>query len=70
MKALIVYATRSGWTKKTAEILADELEKKKYVTDVVENKLLPYDKVTNYDLVVVGTSIMIGRWKARPTSFR
>jgi menaquinone-dependent protoporphyrinogen IX oxidase len=69
VKALIVYATRKGWTKRTAEVLADELEEKGYVTDCFENKLPSQKELLTYDLVVVGTSIMIGRWKVRPRLF-
>lgn len=69
MKALIVYATRRGWTKRTAETIADELESKGYLTTLLENRLPRPQQVGQYDLVIVGTSIVTGLWKARPKIF-
>lgn len=64
MKILIAYGTRFGATEKSANLLSEELIEKYHNETIV----LPADKATKDDvewaeLVVIGTSIVLGHWK-------
>lgn len=66
-KALVVYATRCGSTKRVAQIISDELAKKGFETD-----LSTPDKsrdVAPYDMVVVGTAIRAGKCMSEAQGF-
>lgn len=66
-KALVVYATRCGSTKRVAEIISDELAKNGYTAE-----LTTPDKsraVAPYDLVVVGTAIRAGKCMSEAQGF-
>lgn len=67
MKALIIYGTRYGMTKLTADTISEELNAN-YEFEIItsENKLKrDYKKeVENFDLVIVGSSIVSGFWKS------
>lgn len=66
-KALVVYATRCGSTKRVAEIISDELAKKGYTSE-----LTTPDKskdVAPYDMVVVGTAIRAGKCMSEAQGF-
>ena len=57
MKILVAYSTRSGVTKKCANMLADRLEE---FADVVVCNLDGYDPGTmDYDAIIVGSSIRL-----------
>ena len=59
MKILVAYSTRSGVTKKCANMLADRLEE---FADVVVCNLDGYDPGTmDYDAIIVGSSIRLGK---------
>jgi menaquinone-dependent protoporphyrinogen IX oxidase len=65
LKALILFGTRNGFTRKTAEVLAKVLAERGYIVDTFENKV-PTEKIkelNNYNIVLVGSSIMAGMWK-------
>ncbi|OFX87842.1 MAG: hypothetical protein A2W99_16130 [Bacteroidetes bacterium GWF2_33_16] len=66
MNILIVYGTRHGWTQKTAENLDDILRNQyNYKVEVTDYKISKEIKVNmpNYDLVIAGSSIVMGFWK-------
>ena len=66
-KALVVYATRCGSTKKVAEIVAQKLSKAGYSTEVASpSKSL---EVAPYNLVVIGSAIRAGKCMNEVESF-
>lgn len=68
-KALIVYGTRFGATTGTSEEIASVLRSEGFDTRVVNAKKEKVDDVSGYDLVVVGSGMMIGRWTGEPEKF-
>ena len=66
MNILVVYGTRHGWTQKTAEnlctFLRNQYEYKVEITDYKISKEIKTN-IINYDLVIVGSSIVMGFWK-------
>jgi menaquinone-dependent protoporphyrinogen IX oxidase len=72
MKILIVYGTRYGMTKKTAEELADILRGHyNFKVDITTYKISKSLKaeIVNYNLVIVGSSIVAGFWKSGAKKF-
>lgn len=64
MKALIVFGTRTGWTEKTANVMSSALKGKGYEVDLSKGRLPKGVKdIGEYDLVIAGSSIMVGFWK-------
>ena len=68
-KALIVYGTRYGATKGTAEEIATVLQKEGIDVRVVNAKKEQVDDVSPYDLVVVGSGIKMDAWTGEAESF-
>lgn len=68
-KALIVYGTRTGTAGITAQEIARTLEEQGVSTRVVNAKEGKVDSVAEYDIVIVGSGIQIGRWTGEPESF-
>jgi len=67
MNILIVYGTRHGMTKKTAENLESILESQySHKVEVSNYKISKEVKaeIGNYDLIIVGSSIVAGLWKS------
>ena len=63
MKALVVFGTRFGWTEKTANVISSVLKSKGYGVDLSKGKLPKGIKdIQDYDLVIVGSSIMASLW--------
>jgi menaquinone-dependent protoporphyrinogen IX oxidase len=63
MKTLVAFATKSGVTGESAEIIAEVLEKK-FGHDVDRVNLMkdkPSD-INSYDNIFIGSGIRIGRW--------
>ncbi len=69
MKALIVYGTRYGATASTSEQIAKVLGEEGFDVHVVNAKEENVDTVSEYDLVIVGSGMKIGRWTKEPESF-
>ena len=65
MKALIIYGTRFGWTQKTVNTIAQDLIKEGYEVEVAQklNKRQKA-KISEYDLLIAGSSIVSGMWKS------
>lgn len=59
MKILIVYATKYGSTKETAEYILQELLKKKITVDVKDVNEI--DKLEEYDGYIIGTPVRMGK---------
>lgn len=68
-KALIVYGTRYGATKGTAEEIAIVLRKEGLDARVVNARKEQVDDISPYDLVVVGSGIKMDMWTSEAESF-
>jgi len=69
IKALIVYGTRYGATASTSEEIAEILRKEGFDVRVVNAKEDKVKDITEYDLVMVGSGIKIGKWSKEPEKF-
>jgi menaquinone-dependent protoporphyrinogen oxidase len=67
--ALIVYGTRTGATAKTAELIANELRQEGLTVRVVNAKDEKVQSISEYELIIVGSSIQMGRWTKEPEQF-
>ena len=68
-KVLIVYGTRYGATPGIADEIADVLHTEGYDVQVVNAKKEKIKDISEYDLIIVGSGIMMGRWTAKPENF-
>jgi len=68
-KALIVYGTRTGTAAITAQEIAQTLQKQGIEAKVVNAKKEKIQSITEYDLIIVGSGIQIGRWTGEPEDF-
>jgi menaquinone-dependent protoporphyrinogen oxidase len=68
-KALIVYGTRFGATADTSEIIADTLKQEGYTVKVVDAKKEKVTDITEFDLIIVGSGIQMGKWTGEPEDF-
>jgi menaquinone-dependent protoporphyrinogen oxidase len=68
-KALIVYGTRTGTAAITAQEIAQSLQSEGVETKVVNAKKEKIHSITEYDLIIVGSGIQVGRWTGEPEAF-
>ena len=68
-KALIVYGTRYGATAMTSEEIAEVFRQEGLDVKVVNLKDEKVKDISDYDLVVVGSGIRIGKWTKEPQKF-
>ena len=68
-KALIVYGSRYGATKGTAEEIATVLRKENIDVRVVNAKKELVDDISPYGLIVVGSGIKMDMWTSEAESF-
>jgi menaquinone-dependent protoporphyrinogen oxidase len=68
-KALIVYGTRYGATALTSEEIADVFRQEGLDVRVVNLKDEKVKDISEYELVVVGSGIRIGKWTKEPEKF-
>jgi menaquinone-dependent protoporphyrinogen oxidase len=68
-KALIVYGTRYGATSSTSEEIAKILHQEGLETRLVNAKEEKVKDITEYDLVIVGSGILMDRWTGEPEDF-
>lgn len=69
MKALVVYGTRTGTAAITAQDIAQTLQNQGMETKVVDAKKEKIKSITEYDLIVVGSGIQMGRWTGESEDF-
>jgi menaquinone-dependent protoporphyrinogen IX oxidase len=68
-KALIIYGTRFGATAGTSEEIAKVLRGEGIDARVVNAKKEKISNISEYDLVIVGSGMMINRWTGEPEKF-
>jgi menaquinone-dependent protoporphyrinogen oxidase len=69
MKALIVYGTRYGATAGTSEEIAKILRGEGFDVKVSNLKEEKIRELSEYDLVVLGTGLQLGRWTGEAEDF-
>ncbi len=69
MKALVVYATRYGATKGTAEEIARTLQGESFDVKIVNVKDEKVSDLSDYDLVIVGSGMALGNWVGEAEDF-
>ena len=68
-KALIVYGTRYGATANTSEVIADTLRQVGYEVRIVNAKKDKVQNISEFDLIIVGSGIQMGKWTKEPEEF-
>jgi menaquinone-dependent protoporphyrinogen oxidase len=69
IKALIVYGIRYGAAASTSKDIAETLRQEGIDVRVVNAKEDKVKDITEYELVIVGNGIQIGRWTKEPEKF-
>jgi menaquinone-dependent protoporphyrinogen oxidase len=69
IKALIVYGTRYGATADTSEVIAEVLREEGFEVRVVNAKKEKMRSINEYELVIVGSGVRMGRWTKEPEKF-
>ena len=69
VRALIVYGTRYGATADTSEVIADVLRQKGLEVKVVNARKDKIRSVSEFELVIVGSGIRMGKWTKEPEKF-
>ncbi|TFG03291.1 MAG: hypothetical protein EU542_02945 [Promethearchaeota archaeon] len=69
-KTVIAYQTKSGVSKENADLIADVLSKDFGMeVDIIDLKEEKNPDINNYDNIIVGSGIRMGRWYKLPKSF-
>jgi menaquinone-dependent protoporphyrinogen oxidase len=68
-KALVVYGTRYGATANTSEVIADTLRQVGYEVKIVDAKKEKVQSISEFDLIIVGSGIQMGKWTSEPENF-
>lgn len=68
-KALIVYGTRYGTTAETSQIIADTLRQTGLEVKVVDAKKEQVQSISEFNLIIVGSGIQMGKWTSEPENF-
>jgi menaquinone-dependent protoporphyrinogen oxidase len=68
-EALIVYGTRYGATASTSQDIGETLRQEGLDVKVVNLKEEKVKDITNYELVIVGSGIQMGKWTKEPEGF-
>ena len=69
IKAVVLYGTRYGATADTSEIIGDVLRQEGFEVRVVNAKTDKVQSIREFELVIVGSGIRIGRWTKEPEKF-
>jgi menaquinone-dependent protoporphyrinogen oxidase len=67
-KVLVTYGSRFGSTKEIAEYMIDVLKEKGIQVDLYDVAKVP-SNIDDYDVVLIGSGIQIGRWKNTALNF-
>jgi NAD(P)H dehydrogenase (quinone) len=65
MKAVIIYYSRSGTTKKMAEIIYDEIKNKGVVVDIFSVEKINPKQLLDYDGIIIGSPTYYGTLAAQ-----
>jgi menaquinone-dependent protoporphyrinogen oxidase len=68
-KALIVYGTRYGTTANTSDVIAETLRKVGFEVKIVDAKKEKVQTISEFDLIIVGSGIQMGKWTSEPEDF-
>ena len=68
MKFLVAYGSRFGSTKEIAEYMTKVLKEKEVNVDLYEAAKTP-SNIDEYDIVLIGSGIQIGKWKNTALNF-
>ncbi len=68
-KALIVYGTRYGTTANTSDVIADTLRQVGFEVKIVDAKKEKVQSISEFDLIIVGSGIQMGKWTSEPEDF-
>lgn len=68
-KALIVYGTRYGATEDTSKIIANILSQEDFEVQLIDAKKDKIKNINEFDLIIVGSGIKMGRWTRGPEKF-
>ncbi|MDQ1280619.1 MAG: menaquinone-dependent protoporphyrinogen oxidase [Thermoproteota archaeon] len=69
MKALIAYATRYGATASSSEEIAKVLREEGIDVKVVDTKEEKITSISEYDLIIVGSGMQMGKWTNEAENF-
>jgi menaquinone-dependent protoporphyrinogen oxidase len=69
MKALIVYAMRYGATALTSQEIAKILREEDFEVNVVDAKKEKIQDISEFELVIVGGGLKMGKWTGESDSF-
>ena len=69
IEALVIYGTRFGATTDTSEIMAEVLRQEGFEVRVVDAKKDKVQSINEFELVIVGSGIKMGRWTKEPEKF-
>jgi menaquinone-dependent protoporphyrinogen oxidase len=69
VKALVAFGTKYGSTVRLAEVIGEELRTKGYEVDILDLRGGNGKGVKGYDLVVLGSSVFIGKWTEEARKF-
>lgn len=69
MKALVIYGTRYGTTKEISEKIAEILREENLEVDLINSDDDKNVSVENYNLVIAGSGIKIGKWTKNTLNF-
>lgn len=69
MKVLIVYGTRYGATENTATEIANVMSDEGFNIRVVNSRKEKIHDISEYDLIIVGSGLQMGRWVKDPEKF-
>ena len=68
-KALIVYGTRYGTTANTSDVIANTLRQVGFEVKIVDAKKEKVQTISEFDLIIVGSGIQMGKWTSEPEDF-
>jgi len=66
---LIVYGTRTGTTANASEVNANTLRQVEYEVKIVDAKKEKVKSISEFDLIIVGSGIQMGKWTKEPEDF-
>jgi menaquinone-dependent protoporphyrinogen oxidase len=69
LKALIVYGSNTGSTEEIAETIASKLSDRGIKVDLVDLKKEKHSRPEDYDLVIVGSGIKMGKWTTEALNY-